>query len=210
MQSTLLRFLQEHTITRVGGRAAIPVAVRVIAATHVDLEQLVAEGKFREDLFFRLNVLRLRTPALRERPGDIELLARWVLDSFGRETTPRVRDFSRLAVERMNSHDWPGNVRELINRVQRAIVMCEGRLITAADLGLERRLPTRNGSSLEDSRDEAERQAVRDALLRHRSVTRASAELGVSRMTLYRLMSKLRLDRHDLLGRSGARNGPSR
>ena len=146
VQSTLLRFLRERTITRVGGRAATPVDVRVIAATHVDLEQLVAEGRFREDLFFRLNVLRLRTPPLRQRPGDIELLARWMLQSFGREANPRVRDFSRLAVERMNTHEWPGNVRELINRVQRAIVMCKGRLITAADLGLERRAPIRTGA----------------------------------------------------------------
>ena len=135
----LLRFLQEKTIERVGGTQSIPVDVRVIAASHVDLDKAVAEGRFREDLYYRLNVLHLRVPPLRERESDIELLARFFFDKFAAEKSPSVKGFSQQALQVMSGYAWPGNVRELINRVRRAMVMCENRLIGAADLGLERR-----------------------------------------------------------------------
>lgn len=190
VQATLLRFLQEHTIERLGGKGSIQVDVRVLAATHVDLEKRVAEGRFREDLYYRLNVLRLEVPPLRERAGDVELLAWHVFLQHANRPGSRLRGFSRTALDCMNAYDWPGNARELINRVHRAVVMGEGRLVSPVDLGLERRTAPRGPRSLEVSREEAERIAVRDALVRCRTVTQASAELGVSRMTLYRLMAK--------------------
>lgn len=190
VQATLLRFLQERTIERLGGKGSIHVNVRVVAATHVDLEKLVSENRFREDLYYRLNVLRLDVPPLREREGDVELLARFLFERYADRASKRIRGFSRAALDRMNAHDWPGNVRELINRVHRAVVMCEGRLITPGDLGLERRAASRGLHRLEDSREQAEQHAIRDALIRNRTISRASAELGVSRMTLYRRMAK--------------------
>src|SRR5690606_39169086 len=139
VQTVLLRFLQEGTIERLGGRSTTRVDVRVIAATHVDLERSIAEARFREDLYYRLNVLRLRVPPLREREGDVELLAQAMFERFAQRAGKRIRGFSRAAMDRMVAHPWPGNVRELVNRVQRGVVMCEGRLIAPADLGLERR-----------------------------------------------------------------------
>jgi DNA-binding NtrC family response regulator len=190
VQVMLLRFLQERTIERLGGKESIHVDVRVIAATHVDLEELVKRGRFREDLYYRLNVLRLHVPALRERDGDVELMARRLFLEHARESRKRIRGFSRAALDRLNAHDWPGNVRELINRMQRAIVMCEGRLITPKDLGLERRSESRGVHSLDALREQAEQRAIHDALIRNRTVSRASAELGISRMTLYRRLVK--------------------
>jgi DNA-binding NtrC family response regulator len=190
VQAMLLRFLQEHTIERLGGRTTIHVDCRVIAATHVKLEELVQSGNFREDLYYRLNVLRLHVPPLREREGDVALIARQLLQERTQTMRTRARGFSRAALDCMRLHDWPGNVRELINRVQRASVLCEGRLIRPADLGLERRSIARGLQRLEDSRELAEQRAIRDALIRNRTVSGASAELGISRMTLYRRLVK--------------------
>ena len=190
VQAMLLRFLQEHTIERLGGRALIHVDCRVIAATHVKLEERVESGRFREDLYYRLNVLRLHVPPLRERESDGALIAMRVLQESMHARRTRVRGFSRAALDCMKHHDWPGNVRELINRVQRASVLCEGRLIRPADLGLERRLLPRGLHRLEDSRELAEQRAIRDALVRNRTISGASAELGISRMTLYRRLAK--------------------
>src|SRR5690606_27576318 len=140
----------------------------------------IAEARFREDLYYRLNVLRLRVPPLREREGDVELLAQAMFERFAQRAGKRIRGFSRAAVDRMVAHPWPGNVRELVNRVQRGVVMCEGRLIAPADLGLERRAASRTLGTLEQSREQAEQNAIRDALIRNRSVIRASAALGIS------------------------------
>jgi len=194
LQVNLLRFLQERVIQRLGGNQSIQVDVRVIAATNVDLEAAVQEGRFREDLYYRLNVLRLEVPPLREREGDVELLTRFFFDKFARQEHSRAKGFSRHAMELMTMHTWPGNVRELINRVRRAIVMCEGDLIGPGDLGLDRRSGTRDIMTLEQARVQSERDAVRHALRRHiGNVTRAARELGISRMTLYRLMEKHKL-----------------
>lgn len=191
MQVNLLRFLQEKTIERVGGTEHIHVDVRVIAATHVDLETAVKEGRFREDLYYRLHVLDLKMPALRDRQEDIELLARFFFKKFAAEKNGNVRGFTQEATRIMSEHDWPGNVRELINRIRRAMVMCENRLITPADLGLERRAFGRHMLTLDEVRSTAEREAIQTALRRtHKNVSKAAQELGVSRVTLYRLMEK--------------------
>ena len=191
MQVNLLRFLEGHYIQRVGSGTEVPIDVRVVAATHVDLDKAVKEGRFREDLYHRLNVLNVRVPALRERLEDIEVLARFFFQKFASEKNVQVRGFSMEALAVMRQHPWPGNVRELINRVRRAMVMCENRLIKSADLGLERRGPTRNILTLEQAREYAEQRAIQAALLRNKhNVQNAASELGVSRVTLYRLMEK--------------------
>jgi DNA-binding NtrC family response regulator len=191
LQVNLLRFLQAKTIERVGGTQSLQVDVRVIAASHVDLERAVAEGRFREDLYYRLNVLHLRVPALRERESDIELLARFFFEKFAKEKNPQVRGFSQQALQVMNTYAWPGNVRELINRIRRAMVMCENRLIAPGDLGLERRGVKRTIRTLGGARAAAEKEAIRYALQYARNnVSRAARELGISRVMLYRLKQK--------------------
>ncbi len=194
LQVNLLRFLQEKTIERVGGAGQIQVDVRVLAATHVDLEAAVADGRFREDLYYRLNVLHLKMPALRDRQGDIEVLAKYFFDKFAHEKRRNVKGFSPAALHLMNRYTWPGNVRELINRVRRAMVMCEKRLITPDDLGIDRRDCKRQVITLEAARGAAEMEAIRNALQKNNSnLTEASRELGVSRVTLYRLIQKYEL-----------------
>jgi DNA-binding NtrC family response regulator len=199
LQVNLLRFLQEQTIERVGSARPIPVDVRVIAATHVDMESEIGDGRFRQDLFYRLNVLRLEIPPLRERDGDVELLARFFFDKFTSTRRGTPTGFSRQALDTLTAHSWPGNVRELIKRVRRANVMCEARLIAPADLGLERREPSRRRLlTLEQWRAHSEREAVSTALRRNRkNVTQTARELGISRMTLYRLMERLNVARPD-------------
>ncbi len=196
LQVNLLRFLQERTIERVGGTEKIHVDVRVLAATHVDLEAAVREGRFREDLYYRLNVLQIKTPALRDRQGDIEVLAKYFFDKFSNEKRRNVKGFSPSALQLMNRHSWPGNVRELISRIRRAMVMCEKRLIAPEDLDLDRRAGKRLIAipTLEAARTTAEMEAIRSALQKNKgNLTTASRELGVSRVTLYRLMEKYEL-----------------
>ncbi len=191
LQTNLLRFLQEHTIQRVGATRSVTVDVRVIAASHVDLSQAVVAGRFREDLFYRLNVLPLVVPSLRERVEDIPVLAQHFLHQCLQQGySRRVAGFSVEAREAMLAYSWPGNVRELGNRVQRAVVMSEQRLISPADLGLA--APSASSAlGLDAARLQAEREAIALTLGRMaHNVTRAARELGVSRMTLYRLMDK--------------------
>jgi DNA-binding NtrC family response regulator len=195
LQVNLLRFLQEKTIERVGGSGQIYVDVRVLAATHVDLEAAVAEGRFREDLYYRLNVLHLKSPALRDRQGDIEVLAKYFFDKFSHEKRRNVKGFSPSAINIMKRYAWPGNVRELINRVRRAMVMCERKLIAPTDLGLDRRECKRQLITLDAARTAAEMNAIRNALQKNNgNLTVASRELGVSRATLYRLIEKYDLN----------------
>ncbi|WP_458525152.1 sigma-54 interaction domain-containing protein [Onishia taeanensis] len=198
MQVNLLRFLEDHKVQRIGGAGDITVDVRVLAATHIDLERAVDEGKFREDLYHRLNVLQVAVPSLRERIQDIELIADHFLDKFSRESATRVRGFSQDSREVMQQYQWPGNVRELINRVRRATVMCDNRLISPEDLGLERRSnDLRHPITLEKARDMAEHDVVNAALVRNKyKVQKAAKELGISRVTLYRMMEKHQLARH--------------
>jgi two-component system response regulator HydG len=190
LQTNLLRFLQEKTISRVGSSRAIRVDARVVAASHVNLEKAVAAGRFRQDLFYRLNVLTLAVPALRERRGDIAMLAEHFLHECLAETGRRIEGYSQQALSAMLAHDWPGNVRELFNRVQRAVVMTDRRLIGATDLGLAGE-PAQIQVGLDNARIQAEREAIHLSLQRvGRNVSQAARELGVSRMTLYRLMEK--------------------
>lgn len=191
LQTNLLRFLQEKTISRVGSTQTIQLDVRVVAASHVDLEEAVAKGNFREDLFYRLNVLPLRVPSLRERKEDIGLLAQHFFQKFAADRSAKLKGFNSRAIFAMETHDWSGNVRELMNRVRRASVMAEGRLITPTDLGLERRTAPRSREALGDARTNAERSAIHVSLQRAgKNITHAARDLGVSRMTLYRLMEK--------------------
>jgi DNA-binding NtrC family response regulator len=191
MQTNLLRFLQEHTINRVGSTRDIKVDTRVVAASHRQLEEAVTAGRFREDLFYRLNVLPLTVPALRDRKDDLGLLVAHFFKLFAQDRSARLSGFSQGALGAIQAHDWPGNVRELINRVRRAMVMSDGRLITPEDLGLATPEAARDGDLLEEARLQAERQAIQSGLQRHaHNVTHAARELGVSRMTLYRLMRK--------------------
>lgn len=192
LQANLLRFLQEKHIERVGGSQPIPVDVRVLAATHVDLEAAIEKKRFREDLYYRLNVLQVVTAPLRERHGDLSMLANHFSHFYSRETGRRPRSFSEDALIAMGKHDWPGNVRELANRVRRGLVLAEGRQIEARDLGLisQHSISTPMGT-LEDYKTRAERQALCDVLNRHSdNLSVAAKVLGVSRPTFYRLLHK--------------------
>ncbi|MBP0591583.1 sigma-54-dependent Fis family transcriptional regulator [Paraburkholderia sp. LEh10] len=192
-QASLLRFLQERKIERLGGHESIDVDVRIISATHVDLESAIADGRFRHDLYHRLCVLHLVEPPLRERGNDIELLAFHLLGRFRREAGRRLQGFAADAMDAMHRYAWPGNVRELGNRVRRAVVMADGRLITARDLELDH-LVTRTPVSLNSARETAERAAIERALLLHRGrYGEAARDLGISRVTLYRLMDAYRM-----------------
>lgn len=194
MQTNLLRFLQESTIDRVGSTKAIRVDVRVIAATNVDLEAAVASGAFRKDLYYRLNVLPLSVPSLRERGDDIPLLAQHFFDKFASDRGCRLKGFSRRAVVAMTNHDWPGNVRELINRIRRAIVLAEGKWILPADLGLVQLDDKPSRVPLGEARMNAERNAISETLQSAgKNVSFAAKQLRISRMTLYRLMAKHRI-----------------
>ena len=191
LQINLLRFLQEKTISRVGSTRSIQVDARVIAATHVNLEKAVAEGRFREDLFYRLNVVQLKVPSLKERQSDISVLAAHFFEQFSNEKAAQLKGFSRRAMLALDEHTWPGNVRELINRVRSAMVMAEGRLISPADLGLEEPSQSSGWDALESARAHAERGVISVSLQQSgKNVTEAAKHLGVSRMTLYRLMAK--------------------
>jgi DNA-binding NtrC family response regulator len=187
-QVHLLRFLQERKIDRLGGHDPVAVNVRIISATHIDLEAAMADGRFRTDLFHRLCVLRVDEPPLRARGKDIEILALHVLHKFKSDGRRKISGFAPSAIEAMYSYAWTGNVREMINRVRRAIVMAENKLITADDLGLGHCTGIES-TTLAAARDAAEKRAIELTLLRHRhKLSEAAAELGISRVTLYRLM----------------------
>ena len=191
MQVNLLRFLQERTIVRVGGVEPIEVDIRVIAATNRVLDQEMAQGNFRSDLFYRLCVLDLALPPLRERGEDIILLAQYFLNKLGNTLNPKVNGFTASAMHQMMKYHWPGNVRELKNRLERALVLCEGCRIDHQDLGLA--LPLVEGAirPLNLVRAEAECEAVRRALvLCGNNVTEAARHLGISRLTLYRVLER--------------------
>jgi DNA-binding NtrC family response regulator len=195
-QASLLRFLQEKTVVRVGSTRSIRVDARVVAASHVDLTGAVRQNRFREDLFYRLNVLHLHAPPLRERPGDVGLLAQWMLESNPAGRGAELVGFSSRAIAALESHHWPGNVRELLNRVQKALIMCEGPHIEPEDLGLERALDGGIAGSLAAARTATQRDLIRHTLEQQKFNVAASARsLGVSRVTLYRLMHKLEIVR---------------
>ena len=192
LQVKLLRFLQEQTIERVGGRTHIQIDTRVIAATNLDLKNAMNGGKFREDLFYRLAVVVIRLPSLRERPADILLLARCFLQRFAVENKKKTCEFNTQALRALQQYAWPGNVRELENRVRRGIIMAEGRQVTPADLELVGLVEAEAPRTLKEAREELDRELVSQALQKHGgNISTAATELGVSRPTLYELMEKL-------------------
>ena len=196
LQVKLLRFLQDHRVTRVGGREEISVDTRVIAATNTDLQKAMRNGEFREDLYFRLGVVSISLPPLREREGDILLLAKAFLSRYAKETNNRVTGFALQAQRALGGYRWPGNVRELENRVKRAVIMCEGTKLTPADLELESKHAKFQGRNLKEAREALEKELVQYALAKHKgNVTQAAAELGISRPTLYELMDKLGVEK---------------
>jgi two-component system NtrC family response regulator len=196
LQAKLLRFLQERVVERIGGREEIPVNVRVICATHQNLEEKISRGEFREDLYYRINEIPINIPALRERQGDIILLARSFLDHFVKEHNKRIKNFTKDALRAIESHNWPGNVRELKNRIKRAVIMADGKCITADDLELAVSDETSEGNTmnLREVREAAERDVILKALNTTGGKVAPAAELlGVSRPTLYDLIQKLNI-----------------
>ncbi len=192
LQTNLLRFLQDMNIVRLGGTRNIPVNTRVVAASNVDLTAAVADDRFRADLFYRLNVVHIHVPALRDRRDDIRLLARAIFDNNLSIKTPRLMNFSESALVAMEQYNWPGNVRELINRVRRAMIMCEGAQIMPDDLGLTSGRPSDDFTTLEGARTKLDRQIILNSLEHNRcNISKSARELGVSRGTLYRMMTRL-------------------
>ena len=192
LQVKLLRFLQEYIIERVGGREPIPLDVRVVAATNKDLEQAVDAGQFREDLYFRLGVVTIPMPPLRERGDDVYLLSRAFLHHYKRDFKKEIKGFSEDAINALAEHRWPGNVRELENKIKRAVVMTEGEMITSKDLDLQGAVGLGSPPlSLKEARDKLEKEFIQKALLRHGGiVVRAAEELGITRQTLADLIKK--------------------
>ena len=198
LQVKLLRFLQEQKIERVGGRQEIQVDARVIAATHVDLKKALKAGSFREDLYYRLAVVQLLLPSLRERSEDIVLLATAFLHQFAAQNSKSGLAFSEDAIRSMTRYGWPGNVRELQNRVKRAVIMCGGKRVTTEDLELTQAAVASRSSSLKEARDALEAEMIRQALRKHSGkISAAAAELGVSRPTLYEMMEKLSIKKSE-------------
>jgi two-component system NtrC family response regulator len=201
VQVKLLRFLQEKCIERVGGRQEIPVEARVIAATNSDLKKGMAEGTFREDLFYRLAVVQISLPPLRDRENDVRLLAQAFLQRFAAQIGKNGLVFDAEALRLIGRHPWPGNVRELENRVRRAVIMGDKRRLTVQDLELTEPATAMHAVTLKDAREALEREMVKQAVRRHSGkIAPAAAELGVSRPTLYELMEKLGINRDKRVG----------
>lgn len=196
IQVKLLRFLQEQCIERVGGRQEIAVDTRVLAATNADLKKGMSTGTFREDLFYRLAVVQIVLPPLREREDDILLMAQSFLQRFAAENGKRGMVFTPDALRAIRQHPWPGNVRELQNRVKRAVIMGESKRLTGQDLELESGSGVGHGMSLREAREKLENEMIRHVLGKHAGkITAAAAELGISRPTLYELMEKLNIEK---------------
>jgi len=196
LQAKLLRFLEQRTIERLGSRSEIPVDVRVVCATHQDLKKLSAEGRFREDLYYRLAEIVVTIPPLRQRAGDAVLLAHAFVRRFAQEQRRSGLALSEDAVRAIELHPWPGNVRELLNAMKRAVIMSEGDRITCDDIGLPPPADNSDGErtdlDLRSVREAAERQAILAALARaNENIVKASEILGISRPTLYDLMRRL-------------------
>ncbi len=192
VQVKLLRFLQEKYIERVGGRQGIQIDARVVAATNSDLVGNMKAGAFREDLYYRLAVVQIVLPPLREREGDIRLLAQHFLKRFGAQIGKEGLAFDPDAIRALNRHLWPGNVRELENRVRRAVIMGDKKRLTVQDLELTQPMAALQAVTLREAREALEREMVRHALQKHSGkITPAAAELGISRPTFYELMEKL-------------------
>lgn len=191
LQAKLLRFLQERVIERVGGRQEIPIDVRIICATHQDLTQHIQDGRFREDLYYRISEITIQIPAVKERTGDVLLLAKSFLNRFNEELGKSIRGFDKQAVAAIEAYDWPGNVRELESRIKRAIIMADNSYITLDDLELDSSDEEVMPFNLRQVRESAERQAIQRALLNtDDNISEAAKLLGVTRPTLYNFLEK--------------------
>lgn len=198
LQVKILRFLQEREIERVGSEERIQLDVRVLAATNRNIEEEIRKGGFREDLYYRLNVVSIHLPTLQDRDKDVMLLANAFLNRFGREMAINVNGFSNAAIEALNSYNWPGNVRELENKVRRAIIMAKGSFITPEDLDLpdlEQQQPEK--LTLKEARDRFELQYIKAALRKSNgNVSRAAKAIDITRSTFYSLMEKYNVGNH--------------
>jgi two-component system, NtrC family, response regulator len=192
LQVKLLRFLQDHKVQRLGGKDAMSVDVRILAATNVDLHKAIGEGRFREDLFYRLCVIEIAVPPLKQRGSDITTLARTFMLRFSAEQQKNVKGFTPQAVNVLVAHDWPGNVRELENRIKRAVLMAQGPYISPGNLGLQDQGGGEEDAlTLRASRQHREKDLVQLALEKHAgNLSKAATDLGVSRPTLYQLMAR--------------------
>ena len=196
LQVKLLRFLQEGVIQRVGGRQDISLNTRTVCATNVDIARAIKDGNFREDLYYRISVISINLPPLRERGDDILLLANYFLRKFKEEYRKKVRRFSSASMDFLMSYEWPGNVRELQNRIQRAILMSDASALEPSDLGCKMNFPAvlkdiQTVISLREARDKVEREMLSAAIDRHNgNIVKAAEELGVTRPTLYDLLKK--------------------
>jgi len=196
IQVKLLRFLQEHSFQRIGGRQELTSDARVVAATNVDLKAGIKQGSFREDLYFRLAVLVISLPPLRERGDDAVLLAQEFLQKYAAQNGKTNIAFVPETLRAINRHPWPGNVRELQNRIKRAVIMADSKRITEKDLELSTGLGFSSSTTLKEARENVEREMVQRALKRNLGrISSAAAELGISRPTLYELMEKLGISR---------------
>jgi two-component system NtrC family response regulator len=195
LQVKLLRFLQERVIERIGGRQPIAVDTRIVCATHQDLEAMIADGRFREDLYYRLAEIVVKIPSLAERSGDAVLLARHFVNRFSRELNSGVQSLSPDALAAIDAYGWPGNVRELENRIKRAVIMADNRSIGATDLDLgSTAAETPELINLRAAREVADRKAIRHAMSRtDNNISGAAKLLGISRPTLYDLLKQYRL-----------------
>jgi two-component system NtrC family response regulator len=197
LQVKLLRFLQERVIERIGGRQPIAVDTSIVCATHQDLDAMTADGRFREDLYYRLAEIVVKIPSLAERSGDPVLLARHFVNRFGRELNPGVQALSPDALEAIAAYAWPGNVRELENRIKRAVIMADGKSVTAGDLDLQAASEVGDDVlpiNLRAAREIADRKAIRQAMSRtDNNISGAAKLLGISRPTLYDLLKQYRL-----------------
>jgi two-component system NtrC family response regulator len=209
LQVKLLRFLQEKMIQRVGGRENIAIDARVIAATNIDMERAIQEGMFREDLFYRIGVVSMNLPPLRERGDDVLFLANIFLARFGQEFNKKNIRFSKEAAEALCGYSWPGNVRELENKIQRAVIMAAGTIIEPHDLDLTdipvwREAPHEEGKTLKEARKCLEKTMLHSALEKcSNNLALAAEDLGISRPTLYGLLKK-----HKLIHFSDQRKDP--
>jgi DNA-binding NtrC family response regulator len=186
----LLRALQERVVTKVGDTKAEKVDIRVVAATHRNLEELIKVGQFREDLFYRLNVVNLHLPPLRERGDDLAVLAKFLLEKYAREYTSKVKGFTPNALIAINKYEWPGNVRQLENRIKKALVLCDKSLIGPEDLDLfpEALAPI---MSLVQAREEFQRRYILEVLERNNgNRTKTARDLGVDPRTIFRYLER--------------------
>ena len=208
LQAKLLRVIQERVVERVGGRASIPLDIRIVCATHRDLRGMLGNHRFREDLFYRISEVTVSIPPLRERDGDAVLLAKFFLRASVQRHRRRIRGLSRDAIQAIQAYGWPGNVRELENRINAGVIMAEGTVLTATDLGLQASVDSET-PTLREVRRRAERGALEQALIATSgNLTRASELLGVTRPTLYDLIGRHGVDaaRYAVEARSAGRD----